>query len=67
MAYLYYLENLERSPNTLKAYAANLKLYWEFLDDNKLDVCLLYETGMRLGEFLGLLYLFHNVNILLNK
>lgn len=37
MAYLYYLENLERSPNTLKAYAANLKLYWEFLNDNQLD------------------------------
>jgi integrase/recombinase XerD len=29
--FLKYLENLERSPNTIKAYAQALKLYWEFL------------------------------------
>jgi integrase len=29
--FMRYLENLERSPNTLRAYAHNLKLYWEYL------------------------------------
>lgn len=32
-AYLRYLESLERSINTLHAYANHLKLYWEFLRD----------------------------------
>ncbi len=31
--YLRYLGNLERSPNTIRAYAGHLKLYWEFLRD----------------------------------
>lgn len=35
--YLRYLENIERSPNTVHAYAGHLKLYWEFLRDAKLD------------------------------
>jgi site-specific recombinase XerD len=35
--YLRYLENLERSPNTIKSYAKNLKLFWEFLEDSHLD------------------------------
>jgi site-specific recombinase XerD len=35
--YLRYLESLERSPNTIKAYARNLKLYWEFLRDSRLN------------------------------
>lgn len=36
-AYIRYLENLERSPNTIHAYANHLKLYWEFLHDAKLE------------------------------
>lgn len=35
--YLRYLENLERSPNTILGYARNLKLFWEFLVDSNLD------------------------------
>lgn len=35
--YLRYLENLERSPNTVKNYARHLKFFWEFLTDNYLD------------------------------
>jgi site-specific recombinase XerD len=35
--YLNYLDNLERSPNTISAYAYNLKLFWEFLKDKQLD------------------------------
>ncbi|MBD2777070.1 tyrosine-type recombinase/integrase [Iningainema tapete] len=35
--YLRYLENIERAPNTVHAYAGHLKLYWEFLTDAKLD------------------------------
>lgn len=34
--YLRYLENLERSPNTVHAYACHLKLYWQFLSDSQL-------------------------------
>jgi integrase/recombinase XerD len=30
-AYLRYLDSLEKSPNTVRTYAYNLKLYWEFL------------------------------------
>jgi len=35
--YLSYLDSLERSPNTLSSYAYNLKLYWEYLQDERLD------------------------------
>ncbi|MGB6296190.1 MAG: tyrosine-type recombinase/integrase [Rivularia sp. (in: cyanobacteria)] len=35
--YLHYLDNLERSPNTIVSYARNLKMYWEFLQDNHYD------------------------------
>lgn len=35
--YLNYLDNLERSPNTISAYAHNLKLFWEFLKDKQLN------------------------------
>lgn len=35
--YLRYLENIERSPNTVLAYANHLKLYWEFLQDSLFD------------------------------
>ena len=35
--YLRYMENIERSPNTVHSYANHLKLYWEFLQDSRLD------------------------------
>ncbi|WP_197036151.1 site-specific integrase, partial [Fischerella sp. PCC 9605] len=35
--YLRYLDSLEKSPNTIRVYANNLKLFWEFLRDKKLD------------------------------
>ncbi len=35
--YLRCLDSLERSPNTIHAYARHLKLYWEFLRDLHLD------------------------------
>ncbi|MHB1949769.1 MAG: tyrosine-type recombinase/integrase [Gammaproteobacteria bacterium] len=53
-----YLENVERSPNTIRAYAHHLKLYWEYLsyigkDWNavKLD---------NFAEFLGWLRQYHS-------
>ncbi|BAY14174.1 tyrosine-type recombinase/integrase [Calothrix sp. NIES-2098] len=36
-SYLQYLESIERSPNTVHAYAGHLKLFWEFLRDSKID------------------------------
>lgn len=36
-SYLRYLESIERSPNTVHAYAGHLKLYWEFLCDLHLN------------------------------
>lgn len=35
--FLGYLRTIERSPNTIKAYAHHLKLYWEFLAATHLD------------------------------
>lgn len=35
--YLRYLDSLEKSPNTVRVYAHNLKLFWEFLRDKQLD------------------------------
>ena len=35
--YLAYLTDIERSPNTVKAYAHDLKDFWEFLDGRGLD------------------------------
>jgi integrase/recombinase XerD len=35
--YLRYLDSLEKSPNTLRVYAHNLKLFWEFLRDKQID------------------------------
>jgi integrase/recombinase XerD len=37
MDYLTYLNNLEKSPNTVRTYAYNLKLYWEFLQHKQID------------------------------
>jgi hypothetical protein len=34
--YLAYLDDVERSPNTLRAYAHHLKLFWDYLDWAKL-------------------------------
>ena len=36
-SYLRYLGSLERSPNTIQAYARHLKLFWEFLQFGHLD------------------------------
>lgn len=36
-SYLGYLRSIERSPNTVHAYAGHLKLYWEFLRDLHLN------------------------------
>ncbi len=44
-SFLRYLENLERSPNTIRAYAGHLKLYWEYLTSIQLDW-----TKVRLSE-----------------
>lgn len=35
--YLHYLDSLERSPNTISTYAYNLKVYWDFLQNQRLD------------------------------
>jgi len=35
--YLIYLEHIERSSHTIRAYAYHLKLYWEYLYDTRLD------------------------------
>lgn len=35
--FLAFLENLERSPNTIRAYAYALKLFWAYLRDTDLD------------------------------
>lgn len=35
--FLAYLENIERSPNTIRAYAHHLRLYWEYLSAVQLD------------------------------
>lgn len=35
--YLAHLKNVERSPNTLRAYAHHLRLFWEFLEERTLD------------------------------
>jgi integrase/recombinase XerD len=36
LAYLKYLKNLDRSPNTIRATAHRLKLFWEYLRDEQL-------------------------------
>ena len=48
--YLRYLDNLERSPNTIAGYARNLKLYWEYLQESSLNW---KEVGLeQLSEFI---------------
>ena len=48
--FLVYLEDVERSPNTLRAYAHHLKLFWEYLAWAKLDW-----TNVGLGDLAGFL------------
>jgi integrase/recombinase XerD len=35
--FLTYLENIERSPNTIRSYAHHLRLYWQYLQETQLD------------------------------
>ncbi|GAB4528539.1 MAG: tyrosine-type recombinase/integrase [Pleurocapsa sp.] len=35
--FLTYLRNLERSPNTIRSYAYHLKLYWQYLEESRID------------------------------
>lgn len=35
--FLTYLENIERSPNTIRSYAHHLRLYWQYLQEAGLD------------------------------
>ena len=35
--FLTYLKNVEKSPNTIRSYAYHLKLYWQYLEESKLD------------------------------
>lgn len=37
LAYLQFLENMGRSPNTIRAAAHHLKLFWEYLRDARVD------------------------------
>src|SRR5882762_9715468 len=53
--YLGYLTDIERSPNTIKAYAHDLKDWWVFLTCRGLDWC---EVRLEdVGEFVGWLRL----------
>ncbi len=49
--FLAYLNNIERSPNTVRAYTYHLKLFWEYIQAGKLD----WRTvGFReLADFIG--------------
>jgi integrase/recombinase XerD len=49
--FLVYLTNLERSPNTIRAYAHHLKLFWQFLNAKLYDWKKLSLSG--LAEFVG--------------
>jgi integrase/recombinase XerD len=49
--FLAYLNNIERSPNTVRAYAYHLKLFWEYIQAGKLDWM---TVGFReLADFIG--------------
>ncbi len=37
LTYLKFLHDLDRSPNTIRATAYHLKLYWEYLQDERID------------------------------
>jgi len=57
--FLSYLENIERSPNTIRSYAYNLKLYWEYLQTHGLDWTEV--DVVKLAEFLACLYFYSYV------
>lgn len=44
--FLTYLENIERSPHTVRSYAHHLRLYWQYLQEKHLDW-----TTVGLSEF----------------
>jgi integrase/recombinase XerD len=50
-SYLAWLSNVGRSPNTVRAYAHDLKLFWTFLEDRSLDWDAV--TLEQLGGFVG--------------
>lgn len=66
--FIRYLNNVDKSPFTVRSYAYHLKLYWEFLELKQFDwvkinlsnlasfvgIWLLYETGLRIGQALAL-------------
>ncbi|MEM9447822.1 MAG: tyrosine-type recombinase/integrase [Cyanobacteria bacterium P01_E01_bin.6] len=53
--FLDYLRNIERSPNTIRAYAFHLKLYWEYLNSRNIDWT---EVGIvQLADFMSWLRL----------
>src|SRR5580704_7621045 len=35
--YLFFLESLQKSPNTVRTYAHHLKIFWEFIEHNKIN------------------------------
>lgn len=35
--FIFYLNNVDKSPFTVRSYAYHLKLYWEFLESKNLD------------------------------
>ncbi|MBL1177132.1 tyrosine-type recombinase/integrase [Pantanalinema sp. GBBB05] len=49
--FLTYMRNLEYSPNTIRAYANHLRLYWEYLQDAQLDWQTIGKT--ELAAFIG--------------
>jgi integrase/recombinase XerD len=49
--YLAYLENIERSPNTIRSYAHHLSLYWEYLQVFDLDW--MQVSVIELAEFMA--------------
>ena len=49
--YLAWLSNVGRSPNTVRAYAHDLKLFWTFLEERALEWDAV--TLEQLGEFVG--------------
>ncbi len=51
-SYLGYLESLERSPNTVVAYAGHLKLFWEFLRDWEVHLDWMEVTLENLADFI---------------
>ena len=49
--FIRYLNNIDKSPFTVRSYAHHLKLYWEFLDSKQLDWTQIKLSG--LAAFVG--------------